>query len=112
MQPQPLIALSDVESGSLWFQHVLNLSSGHGGHEYEMLMDGDTMVAQLHDWDADEHAHLGNPSEPSRGNGVLLWFDHRRSGEEERPAIGHAMARTMSEVRYAMAKAPGTAPTP
>lgn len=56
MQPQPLIALSDVESGSLWFQHVLNLSSGHGGHEYEMLMDGDTMVAQLHDWDADEHA--------------------------------------------------------
>ena len=32
------------------------------------------MVAQLHDWEADEHPHMGSPSEPSRGNGVLLWF--------------------------------------
>jgi len=74
MQPQPLIALSDVEEGSRWFQRVLGLSSGHGGAEYEMLMDGQTMVAQLHDWEADEHAHLGSPTDPSRGNGVLLWF--------------------------------------
>lgn len=74
MQPQPLIALRDVESGSLWFQHVLDLSSGHGGREYEMLMDGDTMVAQLHDWEADEHPHMASPADPTRGNGVLLWF--------------------------------------
>jgi hypothetical protein len=74
MQPQPLIALADVEAGSRWFQRVLGLASGHGGHEYEMLMDGQTMVAQLHDWDADEHAHIGNSANPSRGNGVLLWF--------------------------------------
>jgi predicted enzyme related to lactoylglutathione lyase len=74
MRPQPLIALADVEAGSRWFQRVLGLSSGHGGSEYEMLMDGDELVAQLHAWDADEHAHLGNPAEPSRGNGVLLWF--------------------------------------
>ncbi len=74
MRAQPLIAISDVEAGSLWFQQVLGLSSGHGGREYEMLMDGETMVAQLHDWKADEHAHLGSPDDPSRGNGVLLWF--------------------------------------
>jgi hypothetical protein len=74
MKPQPLIALADVEEGSRWFQRVLGLSSGHGGSEYEMLMDGGTMVAQLHDWEADEHAYIGRSSEPSRGNGVLLWF--------------------------------------
>ncbi len=69
-----MIALADVEAGSRWFQAVLGLSSGHGGSEYEMLMDGSEMVAQLHDWDADEHPHLGDPADPSRGNGVLLWF--------------------------------------
>ncbi|CAN5404782.1 hypothetical protein BH10ACT3_BH10ACT3_08970 [soil metagenome] len=74
MQPQPLIALADVDAGSRWFQHVLGLSSGHGGTEYEMLMDGTTMVAQLHEWHADAHEHLGDVDDPSRGNGVLLWF--------------------------------------
>ena len=50
------------------------MSSGHGGSEYEMLMDDSEMVAQLHHWDTDEHPHLGDPAAPSRGNGVLLWF--------------------------------------
>lgn len=74
MRPQPMIALADVEAGSRWFQQVLGLTSGHGGSEYELLMDGSEMVAQLHDWDADEHPHLGDPAVASRGNGVLLWF--------------------------------------
>ena len=74
MQPQPLIVLADVQAGSRWFQEVLGLTSGHGGPEYEMLMDGDRMVAQLHHWDTHEHLHLGDASNPSRGNGVLLWF--------------------------------------
>jgi hypothetical protein len=74
MQPQPLLVLADVEAGARWFQQVLGLRSGHGGSEYEMLMDGDTLVVQLHDWGADEHDHLGDPNDPSRGNGVLLWF--------------------------------------
>jgi predicted enzyme related to lactoylglutathione lyase len=37
-------------------------------------MDGDDLVVQLHQWDAHEHSHLGDPADPSRGNGVLLWF--------------------------------------
>jgi hypothetical protein len=74
MQPQPMIVLADVEAGSRWFQDVLGLTSGHGGAEYEMLLDGDTLVAQLHAWEADEHSHIGNREDPSRGNGVLLWF--------------------------------------
>jgi hypothetical protein len=74
MRPQPLIVLADVEAGSRWFQDILGLSSGHGGTEYEMLMDGNELVAQLHDWEADAHPHLGRRTDPSRGNGVLLWF--------------------------------------
>jgi predicted enzyme related to lactoylglutathione lyase len=74
MHPQPLIALADVEAGSRWFQDVLGLTSTHGGSEYEMLSDGDTLVVQLHDWEADEHPPMGDPAVPSRGNGVLLWF--------------------------------------
>jgi hypothetical protein len=74
MRPQPLIVLSDVPAGSRWFQDVLGLSSGHGGPDYEMLMDGDELAVQLHRWEADEHSHIGNKDDPSRGNGVLLWF--------------------------------------
>lgn len=74
MRPQPMIVVCDVEAASKWFQDVLGLSSGHGGDEYEMLMDRDEMVAQLHRWDAHEHPHLGNVADASRGNGVLLWF--------------------------------------
>ncbi len=50
-----MIVNRDVWAWSKWFQDVLGLSSGHSGGEYEMLMDGDTMVAQLHRWDAHEH---------------------------------------------------------
>lgn len=74
MQPQPVIVVRDVQACSKWFQDVLGLSSGHGGDEYEMLMDGNTTVVQLHRWEAHEHPHLGDESNPSRGNGVLLWF--------------------------------------
>ena len=74
MRPQPMLVVHDVEACSKWFQDVLGLGASHGGDEYEMLMDGAEMVAQLHRWDAHEHPHLGDESEPSRGNGVLLWF--------------------------------------
>ena len=69
-----MIVLTDVRAGSRWFQAVLGLCSGHGGDEYEMLMDGDELVLQLHRWDTHGHPHLGNADDPSRGNGVLLWF--------------------------------------
>ena len=69
-----MIVVDDVEAASRWFQDVLGMASGHGGTEYEMLMDGTDLVAQLHQWEADEHPHLGDPGDRSRGNGVLLWF--------------------------------------
>jgi catechol 2,3-dioxygenase-like lactoylglutathione lyase family enzyme len=74
MRPQPLIAVRDVEASSRWYQRLLGCASGHGGPEYEQLLDrsGD-LILQLHDWDAHEHPHMGDPA-LARGNGVLLWF--------------------------------------
>lgn len=74
IKAQPMMVVHDVEKASQWFQEVLGLHSGHGGNEYEMLMDGNVMVAQLHRWDIHDHPHLGDESHSSRGNGVLLWF--------------------------------------
>jgi catechol 2,3-dioxygenase-like lactoylglutathione lyase family enzyme len=71
MQPQPLIAVRDVPASSRWYQQLLGCTSGHGGDEYEQLVDpAGTLILQLHAWDAHDHPHLGGP----HGNGVLLWF--------------------------------------
>jgi catechol 2,3-dioxygenase-like lactoylglutathione lyase family enzyme len=75
MRPQPLIAVRDVEASSRWYQQVLGCSSAHPGNEYQQLVDAaGVMILQLHAWDAHEHPHMGNPDIPTRGNGVLLWF--------------------------------------
>ena len=74
IRAQPMVVVEDVAAASRWFQDVLGVVSGHGGTEYEMLLDGSELVAQLHQWEADEHPHLGDPTDPSRGNGLLLWF--------------------------------------
>jgi catechol 2,3-dioxygenase-like lactoylglutathione lyase family enzyme len=75
MKPQPLIAVSDVEASSRWYQELLGAKSGHGGAEYEQIVDSTgKLVLQLHAWDAHEHPHLGDPALRPHGNGVLLWF--------------------------------------
>lgn len=74
MQAQPLIAVKDVQASSLWYQRICGLQSGHGGPDYEQLTFNDSMVLQLHHWDAHDHPHLGNPQSKPYGNGVVLWF--------------------------------------
>ena len=74
MQPQPLIAVRDVQASSRWYQALLGCDSGHGSAEYEQLVYKGTMIMQLHGWDTHEHPHLGNPAAKPYGNGVLLWF--------------------------------------
>jgi catechol 2,3-dioxygenase-like lactoylglutathione lyase family enzyme len=75
MKPQPLIAVADVEASSRWYQRLLGAHSGHGGSEYEQIVDpAGKLVLQLHAWDAHEHPHLGDRALRPYGNGVLLWF--------------------------------------
>ncbi|NNB89024.1 VOC family protein [Corallococcus exiguus] len=75
VRSQPLIAVRDVEASSRWYQAVLGCESGHGGPEYEMLLNNGELVLQLHAWDVDEHANLMGPDSAPKGHGVLLWFE-------------------------------------
>jgi len=76
MRPQPLICVRDVEASSRWYQQVLGCTSGHGGGEYERLYHRDSLILQLHVWEAEhDHGPIGDPELKPYGNGVLLWFE-------------------------------------
>jgi catechol 2,3-dioxygenase-like lactoylglutathione lyase family enzyme len=77
MRPQPLIAVSDVEASSRWYQRLLGCTSAHGGPEYERLVSpGGALILQLHRWEIEHHhGPIGDPAKRPYGNGVLLWFE-------------------------------------
>jgi catechol 2,3-dioxygenase-like lactoylglutathione lyase family enzyme len=77
MRPQPLIAVSDVEASSRWYQRLLGCRSDHGGPNYERLVSkGGALILQLHRFElAHHHGPIGNPKDKPYGNGVLLWFE-------------------------------------
>jgi catechol 2,3-dioxygenase-like lactoylglutathione lyase family enzyme len=76
MNPQPLICVNDVEASSQWYQKLLNCQSAHGGPNYERLEVAGKLILQLHRWEEEHHhGRIGDINDPSRGNGVLLWFE-------------------------------------
>jgi catechol 2,3-dioxygenase-like lactoylglutathione lyase family enzyme len=76
MRPQPLIAVTDVEASSSWYQRLLGCQSGHGGPNYERLLRDGKLVMQLHHFDVEHHhGAIGNRNDRPYGNGVLLWFE-------------------------------------
>jgi catechol 2,3-dioxygenase-like lactoylglutathione lyase family enzyme len=76
MQSQPLIAVTDVEASSHWYQHLLGCHSAHGGPEYDRLVWNGVLVLQLHRFEvAHHHGPIGNADDRPYGNGVLLWFE-------------------------------------
>jgi catechol 2,3-dioxygenase-like lactoylglutathione lyase family enzyme len=84
MRAQPLIVCRDVEASSGFYQRLLGCQSGHGGREYERLVDPrlhhsqwgtDGLLLQLHASDIDHHhGPIADPGQPL-GNGVLVWFE-------------------------------------
>jgi catechol 2,3-dioxygenase-like lactoylglutathione lyase family enzyme len=75
VRPQPMIAVTDVEASSRWYQLVLGASSGHGGKEYEQLHVDEVLIMQLHLLEeGHHHGPIGTPS-TMLGNGVALWFE-------------------------------------
>ena len=76
MRPQPLIAVTDVEASSRWYQRLFDCQSAHGGPEYERLEKQGVLVMQLHHFGVDhDHGPIGNRDDKPYGNGVLLWFE-------------------------------------
>jgi predicted enzyme related to lactoylglutathione lyase len=81
-EPQPMIAVRDVEASSRWYQTLLGLRSDHGGPDYERLVAGGKLVLQLHHRDVEHHhGRIGDP-DLAVGNGVLLWFGEVTDFEE------------------------------
>lgn len=88
MRPQPLIAVTDVEASSRWYQRLLGLQSNHGGPDYEQLVHGGELILQLHNFDVEhDHGPIGNRDAKPYGNGVLLWFEVEDFDGAERRAI-------------------------
>jgi catechol 2,3-dioxygenase-like lactoylglutathione lyase family enzyme len=76
MRPQPLIAVSDVEASSRWYQALLGCESAHGGNEYERLIFNGVLILQLHSITVDHHhGPIGKIDDKPYGKGVLLWFE-------------------------------------
>ncbi len=55
MRPQPLIAVTDVEASSHWYQRLLGCKSDHGGKEYERLTFNGKLIMQLHSFSIGHH---------------------------------------------------------
>jgi catechol 2,3-dioxygenase-like lactoylglutathione lyase family enzyme len=76
VQPQPLIAVTDVEASSRWYQRLLDCKSAHGGPDYERLVVDGRLILQLHSFDVDHHhGPIADRHDKPYGNGLLLWFE-------------------------------------
>jgi hypothetical protein len=73
MRPQPLIAVTNVEASSRWYQRLLGCQSAHGGAEYEQLESNGKVVLQLHAFEVEHHhGPIADQHDKPYGNGVLL----------------------------------------
>ena len=77
MYPHPLIAVTDVEASSRWYQELLGCRSDHGGPAYERLVSpAGLLILQLHAFEVEhDHGPIGDRNDKPYGNGVLLWFE-------------------------------------
>ncbi|MCB1691258.1 MAG: VOC family protein [Pseudomonadales bacterium] len=74
MKSDVMLFVRDVEASSAWYQRLLGARSGHGGPEYEMIVDNEgNLLFQFHRLDGDEHGiNLDEDASP-RGAGVLVY---------------------------------------
>ena len=73
----PIIAVSDVQLSSKWYQSLLNATNNHPGDPtFDQILDADgTILLCLHEWGGDHsHPSLMSPSDGTPGNGLLLFF--------------------------------------
>jgi len=74
MHTEPMIAVDDVLASSAWYERLLGCKNTHGGAEFGMLADGDTILLLLHHRRGDEHAWLRQLHKGAVGAGVCLYF--------------------------------------
>lgn len=76
MKTEIMLFVDDVEKSSAWYQQLLGAKSGHGGPEYEMIIDEEgELLFQLHKLDGDEHGVDLSRDDSPRGEGVLVYVN-------------------------------------
>ncbi len=73
MKTEVMLFVKDVPTSSSWYCELLGAKSGHGGEEYEMIMDAQQLLFQLHHLDGDEHNINLVDDDTPRGAGVLVY---------------------------------------
>jgi len=74
MKFDPIIAVTDVEKSSKWYQSVFDCRSIHGGKQFDVLVSKeDVIFICLHKWGEHEHSTMKNPN-ITPGNGLILYF--------------------------------------
>ena len=75
MKAEVMLFVRDVEISSAWYQQLLNVKSGHGGSEYEMIVSQQNeLLLQLHKLEGDEHGVDMSDESVPRGAGILIYF--------------------------------------
>lgn len=76
MKTNPMFFVRDVEASSKWYQSLIGAKSGHGGDEYEMIVNEDNAVLfEFHRIDGDEHGEMDIDDQIPRGAGVLVYVE-------------------------------------
>jgi catechol 2,3-dioxygenase-like lactoylglutathione lyase family enzyme len=77
VEPQLLIAVSDVRASSRWYGKLLaaDLLPDHPHRDfYDRVFSSGRLILQLHAWDEEHHPNLVKADAAPPGHGVLLWF--------------------------------------
>ncbi|MDD4968408.1 MAG: VOC family protein [Paludibacter sp.] len=70
----PIIAVTDVEASSEWYQKIFGFKKNHGGNHFSVLVsDNGEIILCLHKWEEHNHPTMINPG-ITPGNGLLLYF--------------------------------------
>jgi catechol 2,3-dioxygenase-like lactoylglutathione lyase family enzyme len=73
--PQPMLVVRDVPASSRCYEQLLGADSGHGGEEYEQVVQDGEILLQLHDFEVDHHHGPLADADRPLGNGFLVWFE-------------------------------------
>ncbi|MGV3509177.1 MAG: VOC family protein [Sphingobacteriaceae bacterium] len=73
VRTEPIIAVRDVPKSSKFYQDLLGCKSTHGGEDFEILTDEETVVLCLHKWGEHQHPTMLSPDKTA-GNGLILFF--------------------------------------
>lgn len=74
LSAEALIAVTDVEASSAWFQQILGVTSNHGGPYYDQLVDGSGRSAlHLVRWGGSGHPSTRTRPDSGVGAGFELY---------------------------------------